>query len=253
MFAHRKRQDAQVIEAIREQLSAADAHNRAVLADAIARMELRLSRDLEQRERLQATTETAIDSLRFSVSGSAADVASSLAQVANMCAMVAEQIEADRLERRALTEAVELLGRPTAPALEEGPRVIGGTVFASPEIAYDGEISIVDDNADHDDHDDHDDYERHDDHAHLEQHGDAADPAPRNGVSDDMWCRDDDQWIGGVEIADISNDDDTIRYWIRRRSDGYIFPRAFDANELRFLPEAPAAANGEPQGEWSQT
>ena len=68
-----------------------------------------------------------------------------------------------------------------------------------------------------------------------------------------MWCREDDEWVGGVEIADISNDHDTIRYWIRRRSDGYIFPRAFDANELRFLPEAPAAANGEPQGHWSQT
>jgi hypothetical protein len=230
MFARRKRQEAQAIEAIREHLAAADAHSREVLAAAIARMELRLSRDLEQRERLQVSTETAIDTLRHSVTTGAGDVARSLAQVANMCATVAEQIETDRLERRALTEAIQLLARPPSPALEAGPRVIGGTVFASPEISHDDEISIVDDEED------------------------RVDPAPRNGASDDMWCRDDDdQWVGGVEIADISNDDDTIRYWIRRRSDGYIFPRAFDAKELRFLPDASAAANGEPQGHWSQT
>ena len=41
MFARRKRQDAQAIEVIREHLAAADAHNREVLAAAIARMELR--------------------------------------------------------------------------------------------------------------------------------------------------------------------------------------------------------------------
>jgi hypothetical protein len=229
MFARRKRQDAQAIEAIREQLSAADAHNRAVLADAIARIELRLSRDLEERERIQVSTETAIDNLRNAVTTRDADVARSLAQVANMCAMVAEQIEAERLERRALSEAVELLARPPSPVLEEGPRVIGGTVFASPELSHDVEISIVEDEED------------------------RAEPAPSNGAADDMWCRDDDQWVGGVEIADISHDDDAIRYWIRRRSDGYIFPRAFDATDLRFLPEAPAAESREPQDHGSPT
>jgi hypothetical protein len=246
MFARRKRQDAQAIEVIREHLAAADAHNREVLAAAIARMELRYSRDLEDRERIQVSAETAIHNLRHSVTTSAGDVARSLAQVANMCAMVAEQIETERLERRALTEAIELLARPHAPALEEGPRVIGGTVFASPELSHDGEISIVDD---HDD----DDYEDLEARAEPEEQNDRAEAAPHNGASDDMWCREDDEWVGGVEIADISNDHDTIRYWIRRRSDGYIFPRAFDANELRFLPEAPTAANGEPQGHWSQT
>ena len=137
MFARRKRQDAQAIEVIREHLAAADAHNREVLAAAIARMELRYSRDLEDRERLQVSSETAIHNLRHSVTTSAGDVARSLAQVANMCAMVAEQIETERLERRALTEAIELLARPPLPALEEGPRVIGGTVFASPALSHD--------------------------------------------------------------------------------------------------------------------
>jgi len=50
-----------------------------------------------------------------------------------MCALVAERLEADRLERRALTEAITLLARP---GLAEGPsRVLGGTVTASSDIS----------------------------------------------------------------------------------------------------------------------
>jgi hypothetical protein len=56
-----------------------------------------------------------------------------------------------------------------------------------------------------------------------------------------MWCRDDDQWIGGVEIADFVSDNGTIRYWLRRTSDGRMLPRPFDATDLRFVRETSPA------------
>ncbi len=56
-----------------------------------------------------------------------------------------------------------------------------------------------------------------------------------------MWCRDDDQWIGGVEIADFVSDNGTIRYWLRRTSDGQMLPRPFDATDLRFVRETASA------------
>ena len=37
----------------------------------------------------------------------------------------------------------------------------------------------------------------------------------------------------------MSNENDTIRYWLRRKSDGYIIPRTFDVNDVCFLPEVP--------------
>ena len=233
MFGRRKRQDELVIDAIREQLNTAAAHNRTVLTDAIARIDLRLSRDLEQRERLQASTEAAVEALRYTVASGASDVARSLGQVANLCATIAEQMEAERLERRAITEAIAYLARPYALALEEPSRVIGGTVFASPELTDDREISIIEDD---------DDVE---DHEHDEVGEDPGGPELELEPAADMWCRHDDGWVGGVEIADVRSDNDTTQYWLRRRSDGYIFPRAFDEHEVRFVADEPTPANAD--------
>jgi hypothetical protein len=62
-----------------------------------------------------------------------------------------------------------------------------------------------------------------------------------------MRCRHDDGWVGGVEIADVRRDNDTTRYWLRRRSDGYIFPRPFDEHDLRFVADEPTPANADAQ------
>ena len=125
------------MEEIREQLTAADLRARAVLADAIAQIESRLTSDLEQRERLQASTELAIETLQRSVIGSATDVARALGQVSEMCAIVSEKIEADRVERRALTEAIAALARSQTAALDTPARTIGGTVYAASSLSGD--------------------------------------------------------------------------------------------------------------------
>ena len=101
----------------------------------MAQIESRLSNDHQETARLQASTQAAIENLRYEVASRPADIGPVLEQVAAMCALVAERLEADRLERRALTEAITLLARP---GVLDGPsRVIGGTVMSSSEISLD--------------------------------------------------------------------------------------------------------------------
>jgi hypothetical protein len=143
MLGRRKSMEIKAVAAIREEMSAADMRARAVLSNAMALIELRLSKDAEERERIQATTEAAIESLRTSIVDNANGVGRVLEQVANMCAMVAEQIEADRVERRALADAITLLARPLSGSADTS-RVIGGTVLAVSGNANDGELSRLD-------------------------------------------------------------------------------------------------------------
>jgi len=143
MFGRRRSIELKAVAAIREEMSAADMRARAVLSNAMALIELRLSKDAEERERIQATTEAAIENLRVSIVDNANGVGRVLEQVANMCAMVAEQIEADRVERRALAEAITLLARPLAGSADT-PRVIGGTVLAVSADAHERELSLLD-------------------------------------------------------------------------------------------------------------
>jgi hypothetical protein len=148
MFGSRKRKDAAALEAIRAELSAAELRSRAVVADALAKMELRLSRDVEQRRLLQSVTESAVETLQSSVTNSSAEIARALGQVANMCAIVAERLDADRLERRAFTEAIARAGRRPAPKADGPSQIIGGTFFATSEVPDEDEISVADTNGD---------------------------------------------------------------------------------------------------------
>jgi len=144
----RRKRDKEAIDAIRAELSAAELRSRAMLADAIAKMELRLSRDVEQRRQLQSVTESAVKTLQSSLADNATEVARALGQVANMCALVAERIDAERLERRAFTEAIGRATRPPVPKVAGPSQIIGGTFFATSEIDDDPDDSVIDTNGD---------------------------------------------------------------------------------------------------------
>jgi hypothetical protein len=148
MFGSRKRKDAAAIEAMRAELSAAELRSRAMLADAIAKMEIRSSRDAEERRRIQSVTETAVKTLQSSLTDNTTEIARALGQVANMCALVAEAMDADRLERRAFTEAIARAGRPPVQKVAGPSEIIGGTFFATSEVPVETDISIVDTNGD---------------------------------------------------------------------------------------------------------
>ena len=136
MFGRRSRKHVEALEELREEFSAADRHARAVLTDAIAQIELRIAREREDREAARLSTETAIADARSLLSAQAKDVGLLLQQVADTCALVAERIEADRIERRAFVEAIGRLAQSPG-ALEPGEHPLGGTVFPDAAIVED--------------------------------------------------------------------------------------------------------------------
>ena len=225
MFARRSRKQTAGIEALQEQILASNEQTRVALGAATARMEALLVSELERGHRLEQAVQSAIDALQNAAASNALDVSRALGQVADMFQLVAERIasdhverrelaEADRLERRALTEVLAALSAPPARPPEQPSRVLGGTVFGS-ERPRGADVSIVDE----------------------DRWGQAAPARPRNGARapDNDTC-----WIGGIEIADVRIENDKTKYWLRRRADGYIFPRAFDAEDLRFDAETAA-------------
>ncbi|MGO9872477.1 MAG: hypothetical protein ACLPVY_01650 [Acidimicrobiia bacterium] len=114
LFGRFRHREERTLDAIRAELAAAGVHSRAVLADAITQIESRLVIGLEQHAQIQASTLAAVGSLHEAMIDSATSVNLALDGVAERCAMVADRIEAHRLERPALAEAVALLTRPVA-------------------------------------------------------------------------------------------------------------------------------------------
>src|SRR4029079_8157970 len=68
-------------------------------------------------------------------------------QIARACDLFAEQSEADRAELRALAEAVMTLAQTFVPS-QSTPRLVGGSVFATPARARENEIVIDDERSD---------------------------------------------------------------------------------------------------------
>jgi hypothetical protein len=310
-----------------DELSSAEIRARTLLADSIARMELSLKvppPPAPPAGLVVATSSAAVEALADSVARTASEVARALEHVSSMCALLSERLDADREERRALTEAIARLG-VTVPTPADAPStVLGGTVFPAPEsepepavvepVVVQREvvgaavielesapvIALLEDDPEPTP------AERPDtsffasppaararDRSMTEDDGvvpsvsmfaappparepevaaqepaaafAAPPPAPLPArepevislpneeaaeravsaadqpTSAGMWCRDDDQWIGGVEIADFVSDNGTIRYWLRRTSDGQMLPRPFDATDLRFVRETASA------------
>jgi hypothetical protein len=196
---------------MRDDLSAAGIYTRRMLGDAMARVESRLSKRRELREAVGSPDRTPSEHAPQPDPDSTAEVGRVLAQLVDVCTLLAERIDADRLERRALIEAIRRLAVPPVVTPESQTRVVGGTVFESSEIEPDVEI-------------DRRDPDRH------AVNGSPVDPSP-DGTTD--------------QSAEVNVDgaNDLIQYWLRRESDGDAFPRALDAIDLHFLSAPPAAAN----------
>jgi hypothetical protein len=221
-------------EALREEVRAklaSHAHERALLADAIAKLESTLAAEVEQRADIRSSTEAAANALRESVNDHATDLAKAVEAVARMCVLLADRMETERDERRALVEAVSSLARralesPSAiePDVNKSdvnkPRLLGGSVYPSPP-SPDGEIMRLDEAANGRDH------------------------MSRLDAGAPVRCRFGDSWIDGLEVCEVVADGTDVRYRLRRAADEYVLPAQFDRRDLEAAGDvSPPGARG---------
>jgi hypothetical protein len=210
VFGRRSRQESEeLLRAALERLDV-NAEETTELVKTIAALKATISVEVERARRLQATADATARARNEALAAQAADVSAALEHVASMYARLAERVEADRLERPALTEAIDKLGRQLVAPDPARPRVLGGSVFATPrEDARD----VV-----------------------LGGESDDVVPAMSFDVGTAVCCRFGDQWIDGVEIAEVLDDATQRSYRLRRRQDGYLLPPRFCARDLRPAP-----------------
>ena len=213
VFGRRSRQETE--ELLRAALQRLDvnAKETAVLVKTIAALKATIGVEAERARGLEATADATARARHEALAAQAADVSAALEHVASMYARLAERVEADRLERPALTEAIGRLGRQLMTPDPNRPRVVGGTVFPTPaEGTRDVELG--------------------------EERAEAA-PVMSFEIGTAVCCRFGDQWIDGVDIAEVLDDSTQPSYRLRRRHDGYLLPPRFCARDLRLAARPP--------------
>ncbi len=224
-------------EALRDEVRAklaANAHERALLADAITKLEATLASDLERRSHVQTSTELAVTGLREEIGGQGAELADAVQQMARMCALLAEHIDSERVERKALVDAVNVLARQVVEGtaiVSRPPRVLGGSV-------YSGTTRRDDDNDD-------DEIVLFDDASERTTHWSPL------AIGVPVRCRFGDGWIDGLEICDMTGDGPSVRYRLRRAVDQYVLPPLFVRREIEPVDDAPAPDDSPEQ--WSSS
>ncbi|HEY5172800.1 MAG TPA: hypothetical protein VIK54_13815, partial [Acidimicrobiia bacterium] len=206
MFGRRRRQETDaLLRAVQERLDASAAEGTA-LAKNIAGLKATIDVEIARSRRAEATADTTARDLQLGRTAQSAEMTAALEHVASLFARLAERIEADRLDRHALSEVVGHLARKLEAVDTSRPNVIGDSVLAAPPVET-HQLGV-----DH-----------------------AADDEPEMSfdVGAKVCCRFGDQWIDGVEIVAISGDSAKPMYRLRRGLDGYELPTLFCARDLR--------------------
>jgi hypothetical protein len=189
----------------------------------------------EAQARAQTATLDALRTLRDDVVSHDAEVVRVLELAVNVCDHVIECVEADRVERQAIVEALGALatainGSATPIVIPEArqPRLIGGRVLGGD----DNHRSIVHEPAP------------------MIELGEAHDR------SVEVKCRYEGRWVDGFEVCETIHTDAGERYRLRRRIDGTILPELFAAGDLRhvetFEELEPAVEVPVPRRIWSK-
>jgi hypothetical protein len=226
VFGRKSRAQQAALQILRAELEA-EAEERTRLADAIANLNAALAADSARHTEAQSSTVKALETLRGALNGQGTEFANAIEHVGRMCELIAERIESEREERKALTAAMGLLAQqalnaPTNPTPAR-PRVLGGSVYATP--ADDADIVLV-------------------------EQGMQVDDLALFEIGTTVRCRFGDQWIDGLEICEIIDNIETLKYRLRRSADGYVLPALFNGRDLEVI-ENDAQISG--RGRWSRS
>jgi hypothetical protein len=188
------------------------------LAEFAAAVEVRLHAELDRSRQTQLTLIDSVRTLRQEVGARDTDLARALDGVGQAIDHAAEVVDSDRLERRALVEALgsltrEVTERPFAYVAPDPPdRVIGGS-FSGGELREAGAV--------------------------------------HRGV--EVQCRFGSRWVDGFEVCEVVVDGDALRYRVRRQSDGSVLPKLLEAGEVRHRQAAIGSGPGsQPHRSWSR-
>jgi hypothetical protein len=188
----------------------------------------------EAQARAQTATLDALQTLRDDVVSHDAEVVRVLELAVNVCDHVIECVEADRVERHAIVEALGALATaingsvaPIVVPEARQPRLIGGRVLGG------------DDNRDI-----------------VHEPAPMIDLGEAHDRSVEVKCRYEGRWVDGFEVCETIHTDAGERYRLRRRIDGTILPELFAAPDLRhvetFEELEPAVEVPAPRRIWSK-
>jgi hypothetical protein len=252
VFGRNRRAEGEALNEMRAEMIAA-AGDRAKLASVLQKLDATLQSDIARSAREQSSTNVAVENLRQSVNSNNTDLADAVRQVASMCALLAERVEAERVERRELIETIAALKTLplSAPAAGNGTgeltngtaetssplrkhRVLGGSVFTTrtdpvpPGEVVEADVVIVDDPPSED-----------------------APDAPMLAVGNLVRCRFGDQWIDDLEVCEIIDEWKPVRYRLMRTVDKYILPARFTRNDIELVAASREGAN--PRRRWNRS
>jgi hypothetical protein len=204
-----------------------EAEARAAWLDAAAILEARSRADFKHVQDAHVALVDTFSALRSDLAKRDAQLGATLDRLGAVCATLAERIEADREERRELVQTIStlataLIARSDAPA----PQIVGGSVFGEErdDIDDDGTPGATLD-------------------LFAVEVGEqaaartvAANGAPRAG--EPVRCRFGDRWVEGFEVVEVHSREGRARYRVRRRADGSVVRKLFEASDLEPVREA---------------
>jgi hypothetical protein len=149
LFGRRQRRNLALEQRLFRAEVAADARARLALTDAVGNIGSTVTQGLRHAQHAQAATEVAVEHLWRKVLDREQELARAVEQVAQVCELLAERIESEQLERRALADAMTLLARQTLPVVStpRQERLVGGSVFATPSAPNNDEAVLIHDPA----------------------------------------------------------------------------------------------------------
>ena len=210
----------------------------AALAEFAAAVEIRLHEELDRSRRTQVALVEAVNALRTDLTRRDKEFARALTAFGEALDHTADRIEAERVERAALVDAVigltKSLTTTRVPSLvaaaADTERLLGGRVIGRPTTDVDLVLDEIEPNGNGN--------------GQCQRATATAPTRTRNGNGngdhtvngDHVQCFLDGRWVDGFEVLDVVQDSEIVRYRLRRVSDGSVSRRLFDADEVRKAP-----------------